>query len=457
MFRDYSEKMIGGVSFNCKLCEPVDLKVKIEGGVVAYNDALAVRHSYEQQCIDYDCESKAAGIFYLIELVSVCVFSVEYLARLFTSPAEQSVAEKSIAAKYNWGYYEFESHRSFWRFFYFFFDIMNMIDLVAILPFWLEFFNSISFSLTFIRLLRLMRLMRLMRVRRLSGLFAELTQGIITFIQAFQKSTLAMTVLFLYTFMLMIIFASVVFTCEQGTWSPKDGKYYYNSYQFEEDAESRFNSIPATFWWVLTTFTTVGYGDLSPKTEPGRFVAVVAMYAGLMLLAMPITIVGGNYSELYHLQVNRREIEAEQQRQAADKLVSNILFLHNYNLIQCFQRWFHFVQEQKKLEALTVTRSKLVVREELSRFFEGGPPKASGRNVPVSHSVEDEVTPVVRAELIKLKKELKRQMKSVETILGDRVRAELASIRKDMIEQMHAAMADSADTSADRTEAEAQD
>merc|ERR1712110_1171266 len=62
---------------------------------------------------------------------------------------------------------------------------------------------------------------------------------------------------------------------------------------------SPFVSIFRSFWWFFTTATTVGYGDDYPTTTEGRIVGVLTFYTGIVLLALPITIVGGTFSKYY--------------------------------------------------------------------------------------------------------------------------------------------------------------
>jgi len=68
-----------------------------------------------------------------------------------------------------------------------------------------------------------------------------------------------------------------------------------------------FVSIPFAFWWFFTTTTTVGYGDFSPTTTMGMVIAVLTSYIGIILLALPVTIVGGNFSQEYEKWVDEAE------------------------------------------------------------------------------------------------------------------------------------------------------
>ena len=63
-----------------------------------------------------------------------------------------------------------------------------------------------------------------------------------------------------------------------------------------------FESIPRTFWWALVTMTTVGYGDISPITPLGRLVAVFAMFSGIIIVALPITVIGANFEKQFEKQ-----------------------------------------------------------------------------------------------------------------------------------------------------------
>jgi len=94
-----------------------------------------------------------------------------------------------------------------------------------------------------------------------------------------------LSVLIFTTLITMVVFSSAVFYFEEG----------------EETGAmaSHFLSIPRTFWWCLVTMTTVGYGDAYPLTTAGRVVAVLTMFVGVLIIALPITVIGTSFSNQY--------------------------------------------------------------------------------------------------------------------------------------------------------------
>ena len=76
---------------------------------------------------------------------------------------------------------------------------------------------------------------------------------------------------------------------------------------------------PACFWWVMVTATTVGYGDMSPTTPWGQLVGCATFYFGIMVLALPITIIGANYAEEYANTIDDEVAELEADVSAVDQ------------------------------------------------------------------------------------------------------------------------------------------
>jgi hypothetical protein len=110
---------------------------------------------------------------------------------------------------------------------------------------------------------------------------------------ALRKSVDAFGLLAFLLSIAVIIFSSLMFYAERGTCDDDgvcirgDGKV------------SPFTSIPATFYWCVVTMTTVGYGDMVPVESAGMVVAVITMICGIMVLALPITVLGQNFSDAY--------------------------------------------------------------------------------------------------------------------------------------------------------------
>jgi hypothetical protein len=95
----------------------------------------------------------------------------------------------------------------------------------------------------------------------------------------------------------MIVFSSMMYYAEFGcTESGAEGDECLSQKQ-------KFSSIPATMWWCIVTMTTVGYGDMYPTTGIGKIIAVPTMLAGILIFALPITVIGSNYETAYHNEV----------------------------------------------------------------------------------------------------------------------------------------------------------
>eukprot|EP00300_Choanocystis_sp_HF-7_P003073 c12314_g1_i1.p1 GENE.c12314_g1_i1~~c12314_g1_i1.p1 ORF type:complete len:341 (-),score=50.77 c12314_g1_i1:108-1130(-) len=116
-----------------------------------------------------------------------------------------------------------------------------------------------------------------------------------------------------------------MFYAERGEWDPASGEFKRTTlYEFSGKEPSPFTSISVAFWWVLVTFSTVGYGDLIPSTSAGQIVGVATMYTGIILVAMPISIMGINVGVVYfEEQVKRRRKDRVQHTGAM--ILKNIL------------------------------------------------------------------------------------------------------------------------------------
>eukprot|EP00756_Hemistasia_phaeocysticola_P008400 Hpha_TRINITY_DN14610_c2_g15::TRINITY_DN14610_c2_g15_i1::g.48378::m.48378 len=224
-------------------------------------------------------------MWFTIETIFIICFTLEYVVRWVTEPVGNILA--------------------------FPFETFNIVDIIAILPYYLELTLAIpntpcstdlaagsaaegpfgSFDLRFVRVVRLARVFRVLKLGR--GLNA--TEVLI---QTFQGSQQALMVPFFFLLLGMVVVSSIMYLVEQGNYSSEDGRYYITNSQGHE-VEASFPSIPDTLWWALVTMTTVGYGDLYPHTGAGKAVGSMAMMFGTIFFAMPIAIVGAEFTNAW--------------------------------------------------------------------------------------------------------------------------------------------------------------
>jgi len=193
----------------------------------------------------------APRLFDVFEFISVMIFTVEYICRLWTA------VENPAYAKPIRGRFRFAA------------TPLAVVDLLAVLPFYLPF---TGIDLRFLRVLRMMRIFRIAKIGRYSRSLQTLQR-----VAKAKKEQLVCTVFIL--FLLLIIAASMLYYAENET-QPK-----------------AFSSIPASMWWAVTTLTTVGYGDMYPMTGLGKIMASVVAVLGIGMFALPTGIIGAGFME----------------------------------------------------------------------------------------------------------------------------------------------------------------
>jgi voltage-gated potassium channel len=140
------------------------------------------------------------------------------------------------------------------------FSFLGLIDLLAIIPAYLSLFFVGAQSLM---VLRALRLLRIFRIFKLTHFLSEME-----FLGAAVKGSLRkISIFMLIVVALVIIFGSIMYLVEKG--------------------ENGFTSIPDSIYWAIVTITTVGYGDISPTTPLGKFVASIIMLMGYAIIAVP--------------------------------------------------------------------------------------------------------------------------------------------------------------------------
>ena len=204
---------------------------------------------------------------------------------------------------------------------------LNLIDLVAILPFYLELlFNMGGGGLGVLRILRLARVFRLFK-------FGAIQEGVTLLSDVMQVSYPSLRLLGFFGALGCVLFGSLIYLCELGEWVPPgdddalpEGAFLRVDKFGTGKEVTPFLSIPRSMWWVVTTATTVGYGDLYPTTLLGKLVATITMLTGILVLALPITIISSNFSDEFDKLQARKEVArqdaAELQRLVARPPVS---------------------------------------------------------------------------------------------------------------------------------------
>lgn len=184
------------------------------------------------------------------EIFSVIIFTIEYLMRIYvsdiTNPSSNRL--KSIIK--------------------FAFSFYGLIDLLAILPFYLPFL--IPIDLRFIRVLRLMRFFRILKINRYNN---SLT--LIWCVVKDKKTELAVTGFIA----ILILFIASFFM-------------YYIEGQIQPE---KFPNILSCFWWAIATMTTIGYGDVFPVTGLGKFISGLIAIIGIGLVALPTGLISAGF------------------------------------------------------------------------------------------------------------------------------------------------------------------
>ncbi|HYQ58937.1 MAG TPA: ion transporter [Draconibacterium sp.] len=144
------------------------------------------------------------------------------------------------------------------------FSFYGIIDLLSVLPTYISLIIVGSHSLVVIRILRLLRVFRILKLTRY-------TQAGRTLAKALWNSREKISVFIFFVTTLVIIIGTIMYLVE----GPKHG----------------FSSIPRGIYWAIVTLTTVGYGDISPETPMGQFLASIVMIMGYAIIAVPTGIV----------------------------------------------------------------------------------------------------------------------------------------------------------------------
>ncbi len=188
-------------------------------------------------------------IFFYAEWFFTILFTIEYALRLFSAPNR----------------------------FRYVFSFFGVVDLLSVLP---SYLSLLFVGVQYLLVIRILRILRVFRVLKLKAYMQQ--AGFLA--SALKTSQQKITVFFLSLVLLVTIFGSVIYVVE----GPENG----------------FTSIPLSIYWAIVTMTTVGYGDISPKTPLGQAIASLVMITGYSIIAVPTGIFTSELARNMRPQLN---------------------------------------------------------------------------------------------------------------------------------------------------------
>lgn len=198
--------------------------------------------------------------FFLLETACIIWFALELLIRFASCP----------------------DHFAFFK------DIMNVIDFLAITPYFVSLVTyavgdawEVSSQPSSFAILRVIRLVRVFRIFKLS----RYSKGLQILGLTIRASLRELGLLIFFLIICVVLFSSAVFFAEA---------------DLQAAGLSHFDSIPDAFWWAVVTMTTVGYGDMRPVGVWGKLVGSLCAIAGVLTIALPVPVIVSNFNFFYH-------------------------------------------------------------------------------------------------------------------------------------------------------------
>ncbi len=245
-----------------------DLLVKIMDGfliaLIVLNVFAVVMESVEHLSIAH------GPVFHAFDLISVAIFSLEYLLRLWTAvEIDEPRYHHPIWGRLRWAV-----------------SPMAIVDLLAVLPFYLGI--VVELDLRAIRVLRVLRVFKLGRYSMAMSVMGAVAR---------QEARSIGAVLFVMM-VILVLTSSLI-------------------YLFEHRAQPHvFSDIPTAMWWAVVTLTTLGYGDMVPVTLLGRMLGALTAILGVGMIALPAGVLASGFSE-------QMRIRREEYREAVEKALED--------------------------------------------------------------------------------------------------------------------------------------
>ncbi|XP_064175366.1 potassium voltage-gated channel subfamily D member 2-like isoform X3 [Anguilla rostrata] len=253
---------------------------------------------------EVSCGERYALAFFCLDTACVMIFTVEYLLRLLAAPSRFKFVK----------------------------SVMSIIDVVAIMPYYigLVMTNNEDVSGAFVTL-RVFRVFRIFKFSRHSA-------GLRILGYTLKSCASELGFLLFSLTMAIIIFATVMFYAEKG------------------DSSTKFTSIPAAFWYTIVTMTTLGYGDMVPKTIVGKIFGSICSLSGVLVIALPVPVIVSNFSRIYHqsqrAEKRRAQKASKEAGQAQVSKTSPTFLTQHHHLLHCLEKTTnHEFVDEKAYEA----------------------------------------------------------------------------------------------------------
>ncbi|KAK0428196.1 hypothetical protein QR680_010667 [Steinernema hermaphroditum] len=200
--------------------------------------------------------SKPHPGFLIIEAVCNVWFTFEIIVRFLTCPSKMKYLKTPV----------------------------NIIDIVATLTFYIDILFATFGSTADLEFFSMIRIIRLFKLTQHSS-------GLKILLHTFKASANELMLLVFFLVLGVVIFASLVYYAER----------------IEPNPDNQFESIPKGLWWAIVTMTTIGYGDMVPKTYLGQMIGSVCAVAGVLTIALPVPVIVSNFGMYYsHTQARSK-------------------------------------------------------------------------------------------------------------------------------------------------------
>eukprot|EP00929_Paragymnodinium_shiwhaense_P111773 TRINITY_DN80060_c0_g1_i1.p1 TRINITY_DN80060_c0_g1~~TRINITY_DN80060_c0_g1_i1.p1 ORF type:complete len:859 (-),score=143.81 TRINITY_DN80060_c0_g1_i1:143-2719(-) len=236
-----------------------------------------------------NCKPEPQQIFVILEAVSIAIFTIDYVLRLGTVHSATNVECEILPADAT-SFQKIRCYATNW---------LNIVDVLALVPFYIQAIFGGGGGASVLRVLRLVRVFRIIKMPKLRAC-------VDMFSSVMLDAMPALILLVFMTSLMCVLLGSCMYFAEGAVYSVEHtsdenpyGTYIRPTVDGYAVEPTPFTSIMYTFWWFFTTATTVGYGDDFPTSTTGRIVGVATFYTGIVLLALPVTIVSSSFSKFY--------------------------------------------------------------------------------------------------------------------------------------------------------------